>query len=125
MKSSTFFNHSALPKPSFLTDEIAQLEAAVGALDLSLKNSGLSSDDRVALMAKKMDVLGKLFAVRLGNVETRATDAEAKAAELGKEIGQKTKKLREALIAAVDGIEGKSGQAVAVREAFAKAAPQG
>ena len=48
--------------------------------------------------------------------------AEAKAAELGKEIGQKTKKLREALIAAVDGIEGKSGQAVAVREAFAKIA---
>lgn len=48
--------------------------------------------------------------------------AEAKAAELGKEIGQKTKKLREALIAAVDGIEGKSGQADAVREAFAKIA---
>lgn len=48
--------------------------------------------------------------------------AEAKASELGKAIGQKTKKRRESLTAAVDGIEGIGAVATMVREAFAKIA---
>lgn len=46
--------------------------------------------------------------------------AESKASELGKAIGQETKKRREALVAAVDGIEGNSEAAVELREAFGK-----